>query len=210
MVRGEEVQSVGEEILGAVCEAVFRFAGDHAAVQEVGKIAVECDLSETDYDSDAGERLDFSGEMGGTVANLLRQRLVAGRGAADDGRNPGMAKFEAVFTVNCTGLAGKAEFVQDGIHEVARAVSGKGAACPVGPVGAGGEPKNEDPGAGVAKAGNGSGPVGLVLVGSAFSFADATAVVAKTGTTFTGDDGFMNLLEGLGRYLCVGGCHCIP
>ena len=184
--------------------------GDDAGVQEVSEIAVECDLSEADDDSDTGQRLYFGGKMGGAVANLLGERLVAGGGTADNGCDPGMAKLEAVFAVDCTRFAGKAEFMEDGVHEVAGAVSGEGTAGAVGPMSAGRESKNEDPGAGVAKTWNGPGPVSLVLVGAAPGFADATTVVAKTGTTFTGDDGLMNLLEGRGRYLCVGRCHCIP
>ncbi len=99
--------------------------------------------------------------------------------------------------------------MEDGIHEVAGAVAGEGAAGAVGSVGSGGEAKDEDAGAGVAEAGNGAGPVGLVLVGAAFGFADAAAVVAEAGTTLTGNDGFVNLLEERRGNLCGGRGHCI-
>ena len=108
------------------------------------------------------------------------------------------------------GLVGEAQIVEDGVHEVARAVAGEDAAGAVGSVGSGSEAKDEDAGAGVAKAGDGTGPVGLVLVGATFGFADAAAVVAKAGATFTGDDGGVNLLQKLGGWLYVGTGHCIP
>ena len=84
------------------------------------------------------------------------------------------------------------------------------AAGAVGSVGSGGEAEDEDAGSGVAEAGDGAGPVGLVDVGATFGFADAAAVGAETGAAFTRDDGLTNLLEELGRSLGAGGCHCIP
>ena len=118
-------------------EAVLGFASDDAGVEQIGQIAVECDLSEADDDADAGEGLDFVGQMGGAVANLLRERLVAGRGAADDRGDPGVAELEAVVAGDGARFGGEAEFVEDGIHEVAGAVAGEGAAGAIGSMGAG-------------------------------------------------------------------------
>jgi len=204
------MQAVGEKIVCSVGEAVLGFAVDDAGLEQKRKIAVEGDLSEADDDADAREGLDLGGEVCAAVANLLRVGLVSGRGAAYDGGDPGVVEFEAVVAVDGAGLAGETEFVQDGIHEVAGAVACEGTAGAVGSVGAGGEAKDEDAGAGVAKAGNGASPVGLVLVGAAFGFADAAAVVAEAGATLTADDRSVNLLEELRRHLCSGGCHCIP
>jgi hypothetical protein len=100
--------------------------------------------------------------------------------------------------------------VQDGIHEVAGAVAGEGAAGAVGSVSAGGEAENEDTGAWIAEARNGAGPVGLVDVGAPFGLTYVAAVSTKTGAAFTGNYGLVNLLEGLRRKLCVGMCHRIP
>ena len=49
---------------------------------------------------------------------------------------------------------------------------------------------------GVAKAGDGTGPVGLVVVGTALGFADAAAVVAEAGTAGAGDDVLLHRTEG--------------
>jgi hypothetical protein len=209
VVRGQKVESIGENVVRSVGEAVGRFASYDAGMQKVRQVAVEGDLSETDDDADARKRLDLSGKMGGAVANLLRLRLVAGRGAADDGGDPGVTKFEAVVAVGGAGFASQAEFVQDGVHEVAGTVASKGAAGAVRSVGAGCEAKDEDAGARIAEAGNGTGPVGLVQIGAAFGLADALAVLAQTGAKFAGDDRFANLLQERRRTLDVEGCHCI-
>jgi hypothetical protein len=195
--------------LGAVGEAVLGFAADDAGVEQIGEIAIEGDLSQADDDTDAWQGMDFSGQMGGAVANLLGERLVAGWGAADDGGDPGVTQLEAVVAGDGAGFAGEAKLVQDGVHEIAGTVAGEGAAGAVGSMGSWGEAEDEDSCSWVAKAGYGAGPVGLVVIGTPFGFADAAAVDAKTGAAFTGDDGFVNLLEEWERTLCAGGCHYI-
>jgi hypothetical protein len=100
--------------------------------------------------------------------------------------------------------------MEDWGHEVARAVAGEGTASAIGSVGAGGETQDEDAGAWIAEAGNGTAPVGLVLVGATFGLGDAAAVGSEPGATFAGDDGLVNLLEGGRRNLGAGWFHCIP
>jgi hypothetical protein len=85
--------------------------------------------------------------------------------------------------------------VEDWVHEVAGAIAGKGAAGAVGSVGPGSQAKDEDAGFRITEAGDRASPIGLVEVGAAPGFADATAVVAKAGATFARDDGVVNLLE---------------
>jgi len=203
------MEAVRKIVVGAVGEAVVGFARDDAGVEKVGEVAVEGDLTEADDDADARQGLDFLGEVGGAVADLLGLRLVAGRGASNDRGDPGVAEFQAIFAGDGAGFAGEAKFVENGIHEVAGAVAGEGAAGAVGAVGAGGEAEDEDAGAGVAEAGNRAGPVGLVDVGAAPGFAYAAAVVAEAGAAFTGDDRLADLLEQR-RGLGAGECHCIP
>lgn len=197
MIGGEKVESVGQDVLGAVGEAVGGFAGDDAGVEQVGHVAIEGDLAEADDDADAGECLDLGGEVGGTVADLLRGGFVSGRRATDNGGDPGMAELEAVVAGGGGGLVGESHLMENGIHEIAGAITGEDAARAVGAVGSRGQAKDEDAGAGVAKAGDRPGPVGLILVGATFGFADAPAVVAEPGAAFTGDDGGVNLLQKL-------------
>jgi len=92
--------------------------------------------------------------------------------------------------------------MQDGIHEIAGSVAGEGTAGAVGSVSPRGKAEDKNSGSWVAEARNGTSPIGLVLVGSALGFTDATAVLTEAGATFAGDDGFINLLEDR-RYLCA-------
>jgi len=108
-----------------------------------------------------------------------------------------------------TRFAGQAEFVQDGIHEVAGAIAGEGSAGTICTVGSGSEAEDEDAGTRVSEAGNGTSPVGLILVGAAFGLADAPAVLTETRAKLAGDDGFMNLRKDWGRTLFVRSVHCI-
>lgn len=92
--------------------------------------------------------------------------------------------------------------MQDGIHEISGSVAGERSAGAVGSVSARGEAEDKNSGSRVAEARNGASPVGLVLVGSALGFTDATAVLTEAGATIAGDDGFINLLEDR-RDLCA-------
>lgn len=121
-----------------------------------------------------------------------------------------MPKLEAIFTRKACWLAGKAQLVQDGIHEGTGAVSGKGAASTVGSMCAGSKSQDENTSAGIAKARDRPGPVDLVLVGAASGFANPAAVVAQTGAAFAIDDGFADLLQKRRKRLNFGAGHCIP
>jgi hypothetical protein len=100
--------------------------------------------------------------------------------------------------------------MQNGVHEVAGAISGKRTASAVSPVGSRGEAQDEDAGARVSKAWHRTCPVGLVLVGTALRLTNAFAVAAKARAALAGDDRFVNPKQrGWERF---GGraCHYIP
>jgi hypothetical protein len=119
MICGKKMETVGKEILGAMGKTIVGFACDDASVQQIGQVAVEGDLSQTDDNADTRESLNFIGQMDSTVTNLLRLGFVAGWSTADYGGDPGVAKFEAIVTGDSTGFAGESEFVENWIHEVA-------------------------------------------------------------------------------------------
>jgi hypothetical protein len=99
--------------------------------------------------------------------------------------------------------------MQHRVHKVAGAVAGEWTTGAVGSVGARCEAENKDAGSRIAEAGNGTRPVGLVEVGTAFGLSDALTVFAETRAKAAGDDRFTNLLEEWRRTLAGGGCHCI-
>lgn len=134
-------------------EVVVRFAGDDAGLQEKSHVSIEGDLSEAYDDAYTWEGLDLLGEVGAAVANLLRERLVARRGAADDGSDPRVTELEAVVAGDSAGLAGKSEFVEDRIHEVAGAVASEWTASAVGSMSTWGKTEDQDSGSRIAEAG---------------------------------------------------------
>ncbi len=108
MIAAEQGDAVGQRVLCGVGEGVGGAPGYDSLTEQVSEVAVPGDLAEADDDADLGERGNFGGEVGGTVANLLRGGLVAGRGAADDGADPDLAQLEAVVAADGGGFAGEA------------------------------------------------------------------------------------------------------
>ncbi len=161
----------------------------------MSEVAVPCDFAEADDDADFGEGGNLCRQVRRAVANLVRGGLVAGRSTADDGADPEFAKPEPIVTADGNGLAGQAEFVENGVHEVTRAVASEGTAGAVGSVGPWGEAENENAGVGISEAGNGFGPVLLIAVRLAGVLADATAVVDQPGAAGAGRDTVLELVE---------------
>jgi hypothetical protein len=89
VVAAQQGDVVGQSIFGPVTEGVGGAALDDALVEQVGEVAVPGDLAKADDDADLWKCSDLRREMGGTIADLLRRGLVAGRGAADDRANRG-------------------------------------------------------------------------------------------------------------------------
>ena len=203
------MQPIWKKVLRAVREAVGRLSGDDTGVQKIGEIAVEGDLSQADDDTNARQGLDLTCQVVSAVANLLRCRFITWGSAMDDRRDPRMAKLETVITGGRFGLAGKAQFMQDGVHKVAGTVSGEGTAGTIGTVGSRGKAEDENAGTGVSESGDGAGPVGLILIGAATSFSDSAAIVAKPRTKLAIDDGFANLLQTWRQEINLGATHCI-
>lgn len=89
--------------------------------------------------------------------------------------------------------------MQNGIHEVARAIAGEGPPSAIGAVRAGCEAEDEYPRARIAKAGDGARPVVLIAVGCAPGLANAGTVLAQPRTKLAGDDRVANpILIGCG------------
>ena len=178
---------MGETVRGA--------RGDGAHVEQVRQVAVEGDLAQADDDADAGE----GGELGVRCSGQLR--ISCGAGLSPGGAQRTTEAIQASrslrpsFAMDGAGLVGEAELVEDGVHEVAGAVAGEGAAGAIGTVGSGSEAEEENAGAGVAEAGNGPRPVGLVDVGAAAGFADGGTVGAEARTALAEDDVLPDLLK---------------
>lgn len=194
MIGGEKMQSIGKNVFCAVGETIRGFAIDNACVQKVCEIANEGNFSETDDHSNPRQRLDLAGKVAGAVANLLWKGFIAGRCTADDGSDPCVAKLETVFSRSPSRLAGKTQFVEDGIHEGSGAVTRERTTGTVGSVGSGSEAKDEDACAGISKARDRTSPIGLVLIGAASGLAYTSTVIAKPRAAFAIHDRVVGLL----------------
>ena len=162
MVASEQVEAVRQQVLGSVSEDVGRAARNDAHLQEVREVSIPGNFAEADDDLDARQSLKFRREMPGAGSDLLGGRLVTRRSAADDGGDPGMAELQTIVDRDGTSFVGKAELMQDRIHEVAGAIAGEDAAGSIGAMGSRSKPKDENAGAWVTESRHRPGPVGLV------------------------------------------------
>jgi hypothetical protein len=199
VVAAKKLEPVGQGVLGAVGEGVVGAAHDLATKQEVSEEAVPRDFSEAHDDSDLRQSLDLGGEMSCAVANLLRGGLVSGGCAADDRGDPRVAEAEAVVAGDGVWLGGEAEFVEDRIHEISGAIAGEGAPGAVGSVSSGGKPEDEDASFRIAESGDRARPVGVVDIGAAAGFSDASAVLTQTGAELAAGDRFADAKQVGGR-----------
>jgi hypothetical protein len=62
-----------------------------------------------------------------------------------------MTQFQAVVAMSTRRLVGKADFVQDGIHEITGTITRERSAGSIGTMRSGSKPKNKNTGLGVAK-----------------------------------------------------------
>lgn len=151
MITGQKVKTVWQDVFGSVGKAEVGFTGNHAGLQQIGHVAVEGDLSQTDDNLDSRQRFYLCREMSGAVANLLWRRFVSGRSASNNGTDPGVPKFQAIVAVSPRRLTGETKFMEYRIHEVAGAVTGEGATRSVGSMRTGCESENEHMSMGIAK-----------------------------------------------------------
>lgn len=207
MVAAEQMDPIRKQVVGSVGKAKGGFSLDQTLGEEVGKVTVKSDFAETDDDAEMFELVHFGGEVRGTVADLLRGRLIAGRSAADNGGDPGVAQLQAVIARGALRLIGKAGLVKDGIHEVAGAISCKRPSGTVGSVGSWSQSEDEDAGTRVAEARNRPRPIDLILVGSALCLSYSFAVGAKARADLAGDDGLLNLEQGRWKRFWGGTSH---
>ncbi len=105
------MEAVWKQVLGSVGETILGFASDGAGLKQVGEVAVEGNLSEADHNADARQGFDFGGEVRSAVAEFLREGLVAGWGAADDGGDPGVTELEAIVAGDSQRPSCEAELV---------------------------------------------------------------------------------------------------
>lgn len=152
MIAGQKVETVRQYVFRSVSKAVVGLARNNASLQEISHVPIKSYLAETNNHANFLQSFNLCGQVRRAVTNLLGSGFVTRWGASDDGSDPGVAKFQAVVAGGACWLAGETQFVQHGIHEVAGAIAGEGAARSIGSMRAGSKPEDEDAGAWVPKA----------------------------------------------------------
>ena len=152
------------------------------------QVSVPRDVAQADDDAQPGEQGDLLVEPACAVRQLGGRWLVLRRRAAADGGDPQVAQPHAVVAAARCGLRGEARLVEHGIKKVAGAVAGKGPSGAVGAVRARCEPEDEDAGGGIAEAGHGTAPIGLVAIGAAARAGHLGAPGAETRAALAGND----------------------
>ena len=164
------------------------------------QVSVPRDVPQADHDAQPGEQRDLFVEPACAVRQLAGRGLVVRRGAAADGGDPQIAQLHAIVAAARCGLRGEARLVEHGIEKVAGAVAGEGPTGAVGAVRARRESQDEDTGRGIAKAGHGTAPIGLVAIGAAAGAGHLGAPGAETRAALAGNDaGIQRVQRGRGR-----------
>src|SRR6266536_3445593 len=163
VIGGEQGPAVGEGCLGGVGEA-----GSGADGTEVAQGGVPGVAAEGDDDANGVEKRELALQPWGAVVPLSGERLVVRGCALDRGGDVAVDEGQAVVAGDRGGLVGEAGAPEGGEQPVAGAVAA---------VGGGGQAEDEQPGVGIAEAGDGTPPILLVTEGGALLAGHALAPV---------------------------------
>src|SRR5262249_35570927 len=141
----------------------------------------------------------FAFQVGTTVQNFLRQRLVIGWSTASGGCNIGAYKAKAIVAIDGSRLVREASFVQRREKKITRAIARKDATCTISTVCGRGEAEDEQLRAWIAKSRNGLAPVSPAQEGSALCSGDFFAVGDQSRTFAASDDLFVQSSKQVSR-----------
>src|SRR5580693_8465337 len=133
---------------------------------EVVEISIEANPAKRDHDPHILEALYFAIQIRSALRQLLRKRLVIGRSAAYRRRDVEAFQLKAILAIGRGGLVGKAGFIQNREHELARRISGERPAGAVRAVRSGSQAEDKNARIGIAKAGHGLAPVIAIAIGA--------------------------------------------
>lgn len=179
MIARQQPAVAWNAIFHAMAEEPLAAAVDLTCAQQVSDDAIETDFSQTNDHAHMRQRGDFFVEPGRAGSNFVRQGLVAGRGAANDGSDPCTDEAHAVAPVTGGGLRGKARAIEQRVEEVSRAVAGEGPASTVRSVRSGSEADEEHARVRVAERRDRFAPVFKITISAALLLGDGGAVLAK-------------------------------
>jgi hypothetical protein len=177
-----------DAVFALVAKREGRAAGDNSSRFHDSEISIERNLAQGDHHLHAMQGIDLALQKRPAVAQLLGQRLVAGRRAACGGGDVRRMQRQAISARDAGWLRGEAGAVQHAVEPVARFIASEHTARTVRSMGAGGEAQNENARPGVAEARHRLAPIFPVEVGAALDGCDVRAVVAQTRAAAAGDN----------------------
>src|SRR5271165_4409121 len=125
MVASQERHPVRQVVALGVAENKSGPHGDDSCALEMRKVRIEPYFAQRHNYFDGAQYGQFPVKILGTVRQFTRERLVVWRSAAHGRRDVTVRKFQPVIPALGSGLRGKSNLVQYGIHELARRVSCK-------------------------------------------------------------------------------------
>ena len=197
MIAADERLSVRQPVRESVPERRSRPRHMPASLQQL-QVGVEPNLPESDHHSNARKRVELRFEVRQAVADFFGRRVVVGRGAANGRRDISIAQRQPVVAIlrgRDVRVAGAMQCRHEEVARAADPIAREHAAGPIGAVGGRREADDQQPGEGIAEAGNRPGPVDVVAVHAPLLASDARAVGTQTGTPFAGDDLIVNRLQ---------------
>lgn len=191
MIAADKRDAIRQLVLGSMGEEKSRSTLNNASAQKMSEVAIPGDFAEADDHLYARKECHFFGEVGRAIADLFGSRLVTGRRAPNYGADPHAAKPKAVVDVCGVRLVRESGVVEDRIEKIPGAIAGEDPPGAIAAVGSRSEAKGQDTGFRIAKARNGTRPVGLVNVRAALALANPLAIFPKSRAAFTSGNLFM-------------------
>lgn len=118
------------------------------------------------------------------VQNLSRRRFIVRRNATAYRADERIAQFESIVGMVGVGLVGKAGAIESAHQGVARRITRKNAPGAIAAVRRGRETEDDHARVCVAKASDGSAPIGPITKGAAFLSGDSFAPERESGAAF--------------------------
>ena len=177
--RENEARSVLEPVSGARWNQSL-------SLQKI-EIGVERDASEGKNRARVDE-LQFPFEIGQTIADFFRQRLVVRRRAANRRGNQRALEEKPVIGAFGVRLICEAGAMELRVQEIARTVSCEHSTGAVRAMRGGCEPDDDEIGFWIAKGRHGTAPIGPITIGAPFGNGDFFAVTHQARTFTAGSD----------------------
>src|SRR5579885_953768 len=183
MIRAYEQRiAVSSPVLPIVAKRERGAAADDAAVLQDRQVDVECDLAESDHDSNVLKDVELAFEIATAIPNLVRRGLIRRGRTPHRRRDIGPGQHQSVVPADAVRLGGEASLVERAVQPVAGAVSGEYPARPVAAMRRRRQPDDEPARVRIAEPRHRPAPIVPIQKRAAFYARYFAAVRAQTRT----------------------------